>query len=452
MKKIEIMATCLVCFIISIARLQAQNIESVELHDGSVLEGYISEQYPGKSITFSASQATIILSSKVVSSVLEHRINYSSLPAEWRLWVDVHAKEKTDMLLSDIFLIDEREYVNAETDSVVENRQKVLPDYLQVSPRYVKVLEKGVMIKYVDLTPQTYQLKWSDVRYVRRFHRSSLALSGLNEVIRLKENGSEYTGEIVEQVLGKQIRLLKKDGVIEVINSNQIASTRKEKMNARQDIFEQTPLLDQVYIHSGDCVTGIIVEQNFISSKGKTGFLTLLSRNGESRIIPYSDVEKYGRSLNPDYRLQTDILLDDTTLMVNRKKAQFTYFDQDQNTFLFAKDSTYVMPLKMDSLEEKRFIVLEVKDTPETNDYALIRAVEKKIEMSKKATQTKLGLNSENSKLGFTYENFAIYSTRAVEQNVSVNGTHKMKFAISNPGWYVLYLPKMKKGILCLVE
>lgn len=427
-----------------VGRLQAQNIESVELNDGSVLEGYISEQYPGKSIVFSACRATIAVPGKAIASFREHRMNYASLPTEWKQWMDAHAKGEKDMLLSDILLVAEPEGLKAEPDSgsATLDRQKVVPDYLRLSPRKVKVLEKGAMVKYLDLTPQTYPLKWSDVKFVRRSRRSSLALSGLNEVIRLKEDGNEYTGEIVEQVLGKQIRLLKKDGVIEVINSNQMASTRKEKLNPDQEIFEQVPLLDHVYTRSGNTITGIIMEQNFINQKDKAGYLTVLSKSGESRIISYPEVEKYGRSLNPDYQLLTDVLLDDTTVMVNRQKVKFTSFEQDPMGFLYVTDSTHVMVLRRDSLEDRRFIVLEVKDQPEANEYTLIRAVEK----------TEVEKKREQKKLGFTYENFVIYSTRAVEQTVSVNGTRKMNFAINNPGWYVLYLPKMKKGILCLVE
>ncbi len=442
MDRIKIALFCALCFFMAVAGMQAQNIESVELHDGSVLEGYISGQYPGKSITFSASQATIVIPSNAISSVREHHMSYGSLPIEWKQWVDTHAKGEKELLLCDILLVDERKNIEEETDTIAVEKDEFGPDYIRQSTRNVKVLERGAMVKYLDLIPRTYTLKWSDVRYVRRSHRSDLALSGLNEVIRLKENGSEYTGEIVEQTLGKQIRLLKKDGVIEVINSSQIASIRKEKLNPNQGVFEQTPLLDHVYTHSGNTVTGIIMEQNFISSKEKVAYLTILNRNGESRIVPYSDVEKYGRSLNPDYKLQTDILLDDTTLMVNRRKARFTAFEQDEEAFLFAKDLNGMMLLKKDSLEERRFIVLEVKDAPEANDYALIRAVEKK-EVEKK---------KERTRLGFTYENFAIYSTRAVEQTVSVNGTRKMKFAVTNPSWYILYLPKEKRGILLLVE
>ncbi|WP_455622179.1 hypothetical protein [Parabacteroides sp.] len=457
MDRIKIALFCVLCFFMAITGIQAQTIESVELQDGSVLEGYISGQYPGKSITFSASQATIVIPSKSVSSIREHRIDLASLPLEWKQWMDTHAKREKDLLLSDIFLVDESVKLASDTDTVTVDRRPIVPDYLRVSPRKVKVLEKGEMIKYVDVMPQTYSLKWSDVKYVRRTRRSDLALSGLNEVIRLKENGNEYTGEILEQILGKQIRLLKKDGVIEVINPAQIASIRKVKLNLDQEVFKQTPLLDHVYTHSGNVISGIIMEQNFVSAGEKAGYLTVLSRNGESRVVSYPDVEKYGRSLNPDYKLQTDILLDDTTLMVNRRKARFTDFEQDSESFLFAKETEGKVSLRKDSLEEKQFIVLEVKDSPEADDYVLIRAVEKKEMLAQEKLRIKgqakeARVKEARVKQGFTYENLAIYSTRAVEQTVSVNGTRKMRFSAANPGLYVLYLPKMKKGILCLVE
>lgn len=442
MKKIKRIVACLACLSMGMASLQAQNIESVELCDGTILEGYISEQYPGKSITFSACRATIVVPSEMVASIRDYSVKYASLTADWKCWVDEFAKEKKEVIMSDIRLIDELSNGKFSTDSVAQNKQKDLPEYLHISPCRVKILEKGAMIKYLDLNPQTFQLEWKNVKYIRHLHRSDLVLSGLNNVIRLKDSNNEYRGEIVEQVLGKQIRLLKKDGMVEVINSNQMASIYKEKLNPKQNILEQAILLDQVYTRTGGCFTGLIVEQNFINSKEKPASLTILDKNGESRIIFYSDVEKYGRCLNPDYRMLTDIVLDDTTVMVNRQEVQYTLFEQNEEGFLYAKDLNEMVTWKKDSLEDRRFIILEVKEKVDTNDFALIRVVEKKEKEKKK----------EVIKMGFTYENFAIYSARPTEQTVSVNGTHKMKFSVDNPGWYVLYLPKLKKGILCHIE
>lgn len=440
MDKIKNIVACLTC-LMGMVSLQAQNIESVELNDGSVLEGYISEQYPGKSITFSACRATIVIPDKAVASISEHQVEYASLPLEWKHWADENFKNKKNIVLSDVRLVNELNG-GIKNDSITGDKQNAVPDYLRIAPYKVRILEKGAMIKYLDLNPQVFQLKWSDVKYVRHPQRKNLELSGLNSVIRLKEGGDEHTGEIIEQILGKQLRLYKKDGMIEVINSNQMVSARKEKLNPDQDIFEQTPLLDQVYTRSGSCVTGIIVEQNFVNTKDRPAFLTVLAKSGESRIVSYSDVEKYGRCVNPDYNLLMDILLDDSTVMVNRHKAQHTVFEQNEEAFLYAGELDKVLTLKRDSLEDRQYLVIEVKDKADANDYALIRAVKKRTKEKKK----------EMVRIGFTYENFAIYSTRSVEQTVSINGTRKMKFSVNNPGWYVLYLPKAKKGILCHIE
>lgn len=441
MRKIKIVVTCLVCWGVCVAGLQAQNIESVELCDGSLLEGYISEQSPGKSMLFSACRATIVIPSKAVASIVEHNVAYASLSSDWKRWADEFAKGKKDLVLSDIRLVSELKVTNEEADTL-QDKQKALPEYLSTPPYKVRVLEKGTVIKYLDLTPQVFRLKWSDVKCIYHSRRPGLAMSGLNSVICLKGSGDEYRGEIVEQLVGKQIRLLKSDGVIEVIDANQMTSIRKEKLNPEQDLFEQTPLLDQVYTRTGNMITGIIVEQNLVSTKEKPAFFTVQNRDGGTRVVAYSDVEKYGRCVNSDYKLLTDIVLDDTTVMVNRQKALYTSFEQDEEGFLYAKDLDKVMRFAMDSLEAKRFMIMELKDRVDANDYALMRVVEKRGKLKK----------NEQVKNGFTYESFAMYSTRSVEQTVSVNGTRKVKYSVGTPGWYVLYLPKQRKGILCHIK
>lgn len=438
MRKIRIAITCLACLIFGIVTLQAQNIESVELCDGSILEGYISEQLPGKSMTFSSCRATIVVSNKQISSIVNHSMEYASLSAEWKSWADEFAKGEKGITLSDIHLVAELNSKKTNADSIGANEN--LSGYLNSFPCKVRILEKGAVIKYLDLSPQTYRLKWSDIKSVRRPRRSDLLLSGLNDVVTLKGGNERFVGEIIEQILGKQIRLLKQDKMVEVISSDQIASIRKEKLNPEQDIFEQASLLDQVYTRAGDCITGIILEQNFVNTKERKAFITILTQNGESRNVPYSDVEKYGRYINTSSKLLSDVILNDTVVMVNRREVQHTCFEQDEEDFLYAKNVDKAVMLKKDSLEEKQFFSLEVKDITDVNDYALIRAIERK---EKK---------KDSAKIGFTYENFAIYSVRAIEQKVSVNGTRKMKFIVSDLGWYVLYLPKQKKGIILRVE
>lgn len=428
-------------WIINLCALSAQIFESIYLLDGSVLEGYISEQQPGKGITFTAYKATITIPENIVLSINNHKVEYSSLPLEWKAWSDINIKDEKDMILSDIILDEKSDTLIAKGDSSII-KKKLLHTYLLNMPQNVKILEKGSVIKYLDLNPQTYYLKWSDVKYVKRPPRSKIELSGINYVIHLKNSDLEFSGEMLEQSLGKQIKLLKKDGVIEVIDINKIASIRKEKFNQEQSIFEQTPLLDQVYICSGRCITGIIINQNFVHKNEKNSFLTIQGINGEIDVVPYSEVCKYGNCINPDFNPLTDIILDKNSIMLNRKKVETTEFAQNEEGFIYAKDLKNSIILKKDSLEDGLFIIVEMGDCQKANKYALIGAVEK-TEKIKKSTL---------KRLGFMYENYVTYSNPPTVQTISINGTCKMKFTVNNLGWYILYQTNENKGIIFKIE
>ena len=43
--------------------LMAQNVEQIHMKSGSIVEGYIAEQKPGKHITIQTSKATIVVNS-----------------------------------------------------------------------------------------------------------------------------------------------------------------------------------------------------------------------------------------------------------------------------------------------------------------------------------------------------------------------------------------------------
>ena len=65
----------------------AEPYETVVLKNGSVLEGYISVQHPGKDIIFFAEKATVYIPVKQVKSVLEYDIEIETLSDPWKAWV-----------------------------------------------------------------------------------------------------------------------------------------------------------------------------------------------------------------------------------------------------------------------------------------------------------------------------------------------------------------------------
>ena len=65
----------------------AEPYDTVVLKNGSVLEGYISVQHPGKDIIFFAEKATVYIPVKQVKSVLEYDIEIETLSDPWKAWV-----------------------------------------------------------------------------------------------------------------------------------------------------------------------------------------------------------------------------------------------------------------------------------------------------------------------------------------------------------------------------
>ena len=58
----------------------AQTFEQVYLKDGSVLEGYICEQVPGKSISVQTSMATMVAASDSLLGSSERQVTVANLP------------------------------------------------------------------------------------------------------------------------------------------------------------------------------------------------------------------------------------------------------------------------------------------------------------------------------------------------------------------------------------
>ena len=70
----------------------AQNIEQIYMKSGSVVEGYIAEQKPGKHITFQTTKATIVVNSDSLQNRMIERVPLESLSKEWKDWAEQNNK------------------------------------------------------------------------------------------------------------------------------------------------------------------------------------------------------------------------------------------------------------------------------------------------------------------------------------------------------------------------
>lgn len=113
----------------------AEPYETVVLKNGSVLEGYISVQHPGKDIIFFAEKATVYIPVKQVKSVLEYDIEIETLSDPWKAWVGDNpllvktVRGSKFLQMTDIILVE-----TAENDTVVLDSAVVR----ETNPRFIQ--------------------------------------------------------------------------------------------------------------------------------------------------------------------------------------------------------------------------------------------------------------------------------------------------------------------------
>lgn len=70
----------------------------------------------------------------------------------------------------------------------------------------VYIIEKGSLIKFIDVSPNQYTFKWGDMYRTVKNKRPDNLFSGLKEVLVLKD-GTEIEGQITEQFPGKDLKI-----------------------------------------------------------------------------------------------------------------------------------------------------------------------------------------------------------------------------------------------------
>ena len=423
----------------------AEPHDKLILKDGSILEGYISVQRPGKDIIFMAEQATVYIPSSKVLTIENQDVELNSLSDGWKKWASTNPSlvkkmdKKEYLVLSDILFpeIDtaKEDTTTLESDSTVLGTKVVAEKYVNwnVVPRKVRILERGAVIKYLDCSPNLYYMSWDDIGMIKREKRSAMELTGLIDVIELR-SGEKFEGQIIEQVPNKLIRLLKANGVIEVINTKQIATQRKVKLNKDQGLFEQSPLLDIIQTKDGNEVRGILIEQNYGNEK-EGGYLLVQNERGDIQRKDNRNISKIRREKNMKYTPLSDVTIVGDEILINRKKAEEAILNQQENILIVDPESKATV-LRTDSIDEK--LIVELQENKSNGGFILLKLV--RMEVKGKGTFH-----------AFTYEDLVTRGMSPAETSVSVNKTLKLVYPVTK-GNYILYQPQEKKAIYCIVE
>lgn len=281
----------------AITTAYAQNIELAYMKSGSVVEGYIAEQTPGKYITFKTTKATIVVNRDSLQDKVIERVPLETLPKEWREWAEQDNK-----------------YIEDEGKKQLE-----LATLKFKNSVYSKVylLEKGSLIKFIDLTPGNYTFKWSEMYRTAKNKRPDNLFSGLKEILVLSDN-SLVEGQIIEQYPGMNLKIETDGGEVLTFKFSDVKQIITAKINDKLDLWSQIPLLDKIKIKGED--TELV---GFISSRTLGEKMVFEFEDGSKCTIPQSQVVSYAKIPNEKYVAAYDKILKEGEILLDGEPAYF---------------------------------------------------------------------------------------------------------------------------------
>lgn len=404
----------------------AKIYDKLILKDGSIVEGYILSQRPGKTVSFHSEKTLFCIPMKAVADVVNHELEIKCLPQEWQDWVKDNPaavkekKGKRYLLLSDISFID--------TDASDSTLQDTLETTLMVNN--VRVVEKGDNLKYLALNQYDKTYNLAEIQKILKTVRDKDVITGLKDIISLR-NGKSHEGQIIEQVVGKSIRILSDDGVMSVVNNEDILSQEKKIVNPDQDIFQQTPFLDAVLTLNGE-KQGIVVYQNY-GSKNKAPYLFILDKNKRENRVDIKDIVEMRRIHNEQYEPVKSLNIAANEVYLNQKIVNMIDCDYDEkNSFFYIEDTlSNHFVLFFNSIHGK--LVVETENTSLARS-AILLPVKRRV-------------TKKDSRYVFSYED--IVSKRLIAPKTYTTKDNRILHTEYDvyPDFYVLFYPNTRNVI-----
>lgn len=395
-------------------------VQKIYLKDGSVLSGYIQKQDNNGNLTFRSDNAEICLKSKDATISNEKNYNVKDLNKAWIDWAEK----------------------NEEFEGIGDNRTLLLADVTSKtkSVAKVKILERGEVVKYLEMSPNTYQIPWKNVISIKGEKRSKTALSGINRIYQLK-SGMEFEGQYAEEN-DSMLTLYLNNGVRQSFKINDVVKYTFRPINPNQDIFAQSELLDVIKAKNGSETKGIIIEQNYTSAKDAENYFLVQQQSGAIQSIKLSEISETRKEENPKYDPKYDILLKEGDVVINRQEVvQVNVTERDDNIVLDSLSNK--VTIAKDANNNTK-VTVEYRNANGSNleTYQVVR-VSKATDKKKKENYTYYY---------FSYRDLVNATIRPVSLETSVNHTTKAEYIVGGAGVFTLYDAKSKKAIPFIIK
>lgn len=414
-------------------------VQKVRLKNGSVLNGYVEKQEADGSMVVRTDNAIICLTEDRVQ-LNDRSVEEADLIEEWKKWAEKNdaydlSGDSKLLLLCDV-------KTGSFADSVAYASQKLtfeerIKDYGRVF-HGVRVLESGAIIKFLQLTPDSYHVTWDDIIAIESEKRPKNALSGINRKYYLN-NGREVSGQYAGET-ATTLSLYQENGRIETVNFKDVKKYTYYGINPSQDIFAQSELLDVVQRKGNVSLRGIIIEQNYSESKDTENYISIWEQGKSPQMVKISEIEAICKEANSAYAPKFDILLKEGEVMVNRIPVEFVKIKENGDNLLLDSLSNKITLRKIADKPTVICVEYRIGTSPNVEQFQLVKV--RKAEAKKKNSVV----------YGFSYKDLVNSSYRAQSIETSGNFTTKVEYEVGERGIFALYDAQNKRAIPVIVK
>lgn len=389
----------LLTFGIVFNNLFGQNVEQVHMKNGSIIKGCIVEQIPGEYITLQAEEATVVVNSDSLQDKISEKIPLDSLPQKWKEWTKRN-----------------EEYIAVNGESLILTTLK----FKNRTFNRVLLLEKGSLIKFLDVGRHRYTFAWGEMYRCVKNKRPDNLFSGIKDILVL-DDGTEIPGQIIEQYPGQNLKILTDGGEILSFKFSQVKQIRAEKISDRQNLWSQVQLLDKIQIKGED-----LPLVGFISSRTLGKEISFEFENYKKRTIPLNQIVSYGKIPNENYVPVYDKILKEGEVLLNEKPACFVQL-KSVDSYLLLTSAVSAQAIEGDT------ILVEANLEDVDNVITLVKAHIENVQIFKGRKKRIVSCPI------ITYQDL-VQSPIGIDREVTPLGNIRVSFIVGEVGDYVLYI------------
>lgn len=411
------------------AKDNKEAIQTATLKNGSVLYGFIQQNDGYGNFVFQTDSAIIYLQNVEVDAV-DRTVNYDQLTDLWKEWATANdaligPTDRKTLILSDITV----KNVTVKGDNFLDQMKS-----RRIAS--VKLQERGVRFKYVEMAPNTYKLSWNDIVSIAVEPRPKTALSGINETYQTKD-GVTYEGQYAGETK-TTISLYLSTGIMQTMRKSDVVKYMYHPINLSQDIFEQAELLDIVRTENAKPIEGLIIEKNYFTKNDSANYILIREKNGTIQSVKLSDITSASKERNPQYKPEYDMILNIGEVAIDGNIATKVAVTNKKGMNTLEKFVPVVVEKGANNLTT---VSVQYNSAHVGKNVEAYRLVPLEI-------QTK----GKNKNYVFTDEALLKTVYRPVRISTSDNGTTKAVYQLNGKGGFVLYDINAKTAFGIMVQ